>query len=157
LVGEPREAMTTFNILLAIHVLGVVWWVGGVAMVTAVLLPIFNRLPPPERIQRIKQLEARFANQARVAVVLVGITGFWMLGITGGFARLQFAYGWWIDLMLLVWVLFVVMLFVAEPLRLPAKIGLIHKPGAFLGVHAVLLALALAAIFFGVIGARGGF
>ena len=147
--------MATFNILLAIHVLGVVWWVGGVAMVTAVLLPIFNRLPGPERIQRIKELEARFANQARVAVVLVGITGFWMLGISGGFARLHGA--WWIDLMLLVWVLFVAMLFVAEPLRLPAKAGLIHKPGAFLAVHAVLLTLALAAIFFGVIGARGGF
>ncbi|MGH8146532.1 MAG: hypothetical protein ACREPY_09375 [Rhodanobacteraceae bacterium] len=149
--------MATFNILLAVHVLSVVWWVGGVAMVTAVLLPMFNRLPGDERLGRIKQLEARFANQARVAVVLVGITGFWMLGLTGGFARLQFAYGWWIDLMLLVWVLFVLMLFVAEPLRLPAKIGLIHKPHAFLVLHAVLLALALAAIFCGVIGARGGF
>jgi uncharacterized membrane protein len=149
--------MTTFNVLLAVHVLGVVWWVGGVAMVTAVLLPIFNRLLAQERIKRIKQLEDRFANQARVAVVLVGITGFWMLGLTGGFARLQFAHGWWIDLMLLVWVLFVVMLFVAEPLRLPAKLGLIHKPHAFLILHAVLLTLALAAIFCGVVGASGGF
>jgi len=149
--------MLKFDILLAVHVLAVVWWVGGVAMVTATLLPIFNRLPPPERIQRIRQLEARFVNQARVAVVLAGITGFWMLGLTGGFARLRFAYGWWIDLMLLVWVLFTVMLFVAEPLRLPARLGLVHKPGAFLALHAVLLGLALAAIFCGVIGARGGF
>ncbi|HEU0277710.1 MAG TPA: hypothetical protein VFQ95_07820, partial [Rhodanobacteraceae bacterium] len=71
----------TLNILLAIHVLAVVWWIGGVSMVTATLLPIFNRLPPDERIQRIKQLEHRFANQARVAVLLVGITGFWMYAI----------------------------------------------------------------------------
>jgi len=149
--------MLKFDILLAVHVLAVVWWVGGVAMVTATLLPIFNRLPPPERIQRIRQLEARFVNQARVAVVLAGITGFWMLGLTGGFARLRFAYGWWIDLMLLVWVLFTGMLFVAEPLRLPARLGLVHKPRAFLALHAVLLGLALAAIFCGVIGARGGF
>jgi uncharacterized membrane protein len=149
--------MLKFDILLAVHVLAVVWWVGGVAMVTATLLPIFNRLPPPERIQRIRQLEARFVNQARAAVVLAGITGFWMLGLTGGFARLRFAYGWWIDLMLLVWVLFTVMLFVAEPLRLPARLGLVHKPRAFLALHAVLLSLALAAIFCGVIGARGGF
>jgi uncharacterized membrane protein len=149
--------MLKFDILLAVHVLAVVWWVGGVAMVTATLLPIFNRLPPPERIQRIRQLEARFVNQARAAVVLAGITGFWMLGLTGGFARLRFAYGWWIDLMLLVWVLFTVMLFVAEPLRLPARLGLVHKPRAFLALHAVLLGLALAAIFCGVIGARGGF
>jgi uncharacterized membrane protein len=149
--------MLKFDTLLAVHVLAVVWWVGGVAMVTATLLPIFNRLPPPERIQRIRQLEARFVNQARAAVVLAGITGFWMLGLTGGFARLRFAYGWWIDLMLLVWVLFTVMLFVAEPLRLPARLGLVHKPRAFLALHAVLLGLALAAIFCGVIGARGGF
>lgn len=145
--------MTLFDILLAIHVLGVVWWVGGVAMVTAVLLPMFNRLPSDERIQRIKQLEARFANQARLAVALVGITGFWMYGLLPG-AIVQ---SWWIGLMMLVWFLFVLMLFVAEPLHLPAKVGLIHKPGAFLALHAVLLTLALAAVFGGVVGARGGF
>jgi hypothetical protein len=89
--------------------------------------------------------------------MLVGITGFWMLGLSGGLARLQFAHGWWIDLMLLVWVLFSAMLFVAEPLRLPARLGLIHKPRAFLALHAVLLVLALAAIAGGVTGARGGF
>ncbi|HET9818660.1 MAG TPA: hypothetical protein VFP92_05790 [Rhodanobacteraceae bacterium] len=148
--------MTTFNILLAIHVLSVVWWIGGVAIVTAVLLPLFNRLPAPERIQRIKQFEGRFANQARIAVLLAGITGFWMLEIKYGFAYLHQG-GWWIALMILVWALFMVMLFVAEPLRLPAKIGVIQDPRKFLVLHAVLLTLALAAIFCGVIGARGGF
>ncbi|HJP99089.1 MAG TPA: hypothetical protein VJ862_11050 [Rhodanobacteraceae bacterium] len=149
--------MLKFDILLAMHVLGVVWWIGGVATVTATLLPIFNRLPGPERLQWIRQLEHRFANQARAAVVLVGITGFWMLALTGGFARIGFRYGWWIDLMLLVWVLFAVMLFVAEPLELPARAGLIHKPRAFLALHAALLTLALLAIACGAIGARGGF
>ncbi|HEX7370337.1 MAG TPA: hypothetical protein VF284_08690 [Rhodanobacteraceae bacterium] len=149
--------MVLFNILVAVHVLSVVWWIGGVFTVTASLLPIVNRLPGQERIARIREFEHRFANQARVAVVLAGITGFWMLGLSGGFTRLQFAYGWWIDLMLLVWVLFVVMLFVAEPLRLPAKAGLIQKPRAFLVLHAVLLTLALVAIACGVVGARGGF
>lgn len=143
----------TFDILLAIHVLGVVWWIGGVAMVTATLLPIFNRLPADERIQRIKQLEHRFANQARIAVLLVGITGFWMYSLLPP----PVVQTWWIGLMVLVWVLFVLLLFVAEPLRLPAKFGVIHKPRKFLVVHAVLLTLALAAIFCGVIGARGGF
>jgi len=145
--------MALFNILLAVHVLSVVWWIGGVAMVTATLLPIFNRLPDDERIQRIKQLEARFANQARIAVLLAGISGFWMYALLPG----AVTHTWWIGLMLLVWVLFAIMLFVAEPLRLPAKLGLIHKPRAFLVVHAVLLTLALAAIAGGVIGARGGF
>jgi uncharacterized membrane protein len=143
----------TLNILLAIHVLAVVWWIGGVSMVTATLLPIFNRLSADERIGRIKQLEHRFANQARVAVLLVGITGFWMYTIVPE----MIAHTWWVGLMLLVWVLFTVLLFIAEPMRLPAKLGLIHKPAAFLGLHAVLLTLALAAIVGGVIGSRGGF
>lgn len=143
----------TLNILLALHVLGVVWWVGGVAMVTATLLPIFNRLPADERLQRIQQLEGRFANQARLAVLVVGITGLWMYVLVGP----AVAHTWWVGLMLLVWVLFTVMLFIAEPLRLPAKLGVIHNPRKFLVVHAVLLVLALAAIVGGVIGSRGGF
>lgn len=145
--------MATLNVLLAFHVLGVVWWVGGVAMVTATLLPIFNRLPAAERIERITQLEGRFANQARVAVLVVGITGFWMYALLPG----EVTHTWWIGLMMLVWVLFAMMLFVAEPLHLPAKLGLIHSPRKFLAVHVVLLVLALAAVFSGVIGARGGF
>ena len=145
--------MALFNILLAIHVLSVVWWIGGVFTVTTSLLPLFNRLPADERVQWIQRFEGRFANQARVAVLLAGISGFWMYALLPG----AITHTWWIGLMLLVWVLFAGMLFVAEPLRLPAKLGVVHNPRRFLVVHAVLLALALAAIFCGVIGARGGF
>ncbi|HEX5961141.1 MAG TPA: hypothetical protein VFY97_07835 [Rhodanobacteraceae bacterium] len=145
--------MTTFNILLAIHVLAVVWWIGGVFTVTTSLLPIFNRLQPPERIQRIKEFEGRFANQARIAVLLAGVTGFWMYALLPG----AMVHTWWIGLMMLVWVLFAIMLFVAEPLRLPVKVGAIQNPRKFLVIHAVLLVLALAAIVGGVIGSRGGF
>jgi uncharacterized membrane protein len=145
--------MALFNILLAIHVLSVVWWIGGVFTVTASLLPLFNRLPADERIQWIKRFEGRFANQARIAVLLAGISGVWMYALLPG----EITHTWWIGLMLLVWVLFAVMLFVAEPLRLPAKLGVIRSPRKFLVLHGVLLALALAAIAGGVIGARGGF
>jgi uncharacterized membrane protein len=146
-----------FIILLALHVLGIVWWIGGVALATCVILPMANKLPPAERIQRIKQFERRFATQARIAVLAVGITGFWMLAETGGFARLALAGSWWLDLMILVWLAFAFMLFIAEPFGLPAKIGLIQKPFAFQMLHVVMLVLALAAIFAGVIGSRGGF
>jgi uncharacterized membrane protein len=142
-----------FNILLAIHVLSVVWWIGGVATVTASLLPLFNRLPADERIHWIQRFEGRFANQARIAVLLAGLSGFWMYALLPG----EITHTWWIGLMLLVWVLFAIMLFVAEPLQLPAKLGVIRNPRVFLALHAVLLTLALAAITGGVIGARGGF
>jgi len=145
--------MALFNILLAIHVLSVVWWVGGVFTVTTSLLPLFNGLSAGERLRWIQRFEGRFANQARIAVLLAGISGFWMYALLPG----AITHTWWIGLMLLVWVLFAIMLFVAEPLRLPAKLGVIQNPRAFLVLHAVLLALALAAIAGGVIGARGGF
>ena len=145
--------MAMFNILLAIHVLSVVWWIGGVFTVAASLLPLFNRLPADERVQWIEQFEGRFANQARVAVLLAGISGFWMYALLPG----EITHTWWIGLMLLVWVLFAIVLYVAEPLHLPAKLGVIQNPRKFLALHAVLLALALAAIAGGVIGARGGF
>lgn len=145
--------MALFNILLAIHVLSVVWWIGGVFTVTTSLLPLFNRLAPDERIQWIKRFEGRFANQARIAVLLAGITGFWMYTLVPG----EIAHTWWIGLMMVVWVLFAIMLFVAEPLRLPAKLGVIQNPRKFLVIHAVLLVLALVAIAGGIIGARGGF
>lgn len=149
--------MAIYNVLLALHVLAVVWWIGGVTMVTFVLLPIYNRLPEMERVERIRQLQHRFVNQARLAMLVVGGAGFWMLSLNGGAARLDPTHGWWLDLMILVWGLFFVLLFVAEPLRLPDRVGLIHKRFTFLMVHAVLLVLALAAVFCGVIGARGGF
>lgn len=142
-----------FNILLAIHVLSVVWWIGGVFTVTTSLLPLFSGLPADERIQWIKRFEGGFANQARIAVLLAGISGFWMYVLLPG----AITHTWWIGLMLLVWVLFAIMLFVAEPLRLPAKLGVIQNPRKFLALHAVLLTLALAAVAGGVIGARGGF
>ena len=149
--------MTILAVLAALHVLGVVWWIGGVAFITGVALPSMHRLDASERIERIQQIERRFAWQARVAVLMVGITGVWMLALSGGVARLNFADGWWLDLMILVWALFALMLFVVEPLGVLARIGLVRHRVGFLLLHAVLLTLGLAAIFCGVIGARGGF
>ena len=47
----------------AIHVLAVVLWIGGVALVTTVLLPAVRRLKSPEeRIASFKSVEQRFAS-----------------------------------------------------------------------------------------------
>ncbi|MDN5864415.1 MAG: hypothetical protein L0I62_04275 [Gammaproteobacteria bacterium] len=148
--------MTTLAILRALHVVGVVWWIGGVAIATCVILPMVRRFPPEERLQRIKQFEHRFAVQARIAVLIVGITGFWMLAELGGIARLTAPGAWWLDLMILVWLIFALLLFIAEPLGLPAKVGLIQSPFGFQMLHTVMLILALAAVFAGVLGVHGG-
>jgi len=149
--------MNIFDILIALHVLGVVWWIGGVAMVTTVYLPMTNRLPDAERKNRIEEIERRFAWQARIAVVLVGTTGFWMLARAGGLALLANAHAWWLNLMIFVWSVFAVMLFLVEPFGLLKKTRLAESRFGFWLLHAILLLLALLAVVCGVLGTRGGF
>jgi uncharacterized membrane protein len=46
----------------ALHVFGVVLWIGGVAFVTTVLLPAVRRLKAPaERVAFFEAVERRFA------------------------------------------------------------------------------------------------
>ena len=62
-----------------IHVLGVVWWIGGVAMVTTVLLPATRQLEESERrLELFERIEHRFARQARWATLLTGLSGLYL-------------------------------------------------------------------------------
>src|SRR3984957_19180344 len=66
-------------IALAIHVLAVVLWIGGVAMVTTVLLPAVRGFKSAaERIEFFETIECRFVWQARGTTVLAGASGFYM-------------------------------------------------------------------------------
>jgi uncharacterized membrane protein len=57
---------------LALHVLSVVLWIGGVAMVTTVLLPMVQRFKSAqERMDFFFAIERRFAWQARATSLLV--------------------------------------------------------------------------------------
>jgi uncharacterized membrane protein len=60
-----------------VDVLGVVLWIGGVAMVTTVLLPATRRLKSPEeRVQFFDRIESGFARQTRWTVLVTGLSGF---------------------------------------------------------------------------------
>jgi uncharacterized membrane protein len=103
----------------ALHVLGVVLWIGGVAFVTTVLLPAVRRLKSPEeRVACFEAVEGRFAWQARGTTLLVGATGFHLVHAWDLWHRFTTAAYWWMHAMVVVWALFTVMLFVAEPLFL---------------------------------------
>lgn len=143
----------------ALHVLGVIWWVGGVAMVTATILPALKSagLPDADRQHVFRTIRGRFVWQARAAVLLVGASGAYLLAYLGGIARLRvLAAGWWIDLMVLTWAVFALLLFVLEPVGLMARTGIARKPRAFLLMHVVLLVLALVTVCAGAIFAHGG-
>jgi uncharacterized membrane protein len=103
----------------ALHVLGVVLWIGGVAFVTTVLLPSVRRLKSPaERVAFFEAIEGRFAWQARGTTLLVGATGFHLVQAWSLWDRFASPGYWWMHAMVAVWAIFTLMLFVAEPLFL---------------------------------------
>lgn len=147
----------------AIHVLSVVVWIGGVSLVTTVLLPAMRRKPPEQWIRDFDEIERRFAPQARVAVLLTLLSGLYMLHAYDLWDRFADARFWWMHLMVGVWLLFAALLFVIEPLIIRRTV---HRrfttaPEAtltrMLWMHRVMLALSLLAIFAAIGGSHGLF
>src|SRR5680860_1606340 len=97
--------MSEIAIVTALHVLGVVWWIGGLAFVTTVLLPEL-RGDPAHALERFHAIERRFAPQVRAAVLLVGASGGWMFYRLGLWCMLDVPRFWWLDAMLALWALF---------------------------------------------------
>ncbi len=111
--------MNDVTIARALHVLGVILWVGGVGFVTTVLLPSIRRMKiGHERISFFESVERRFAWQARATTLLVGASGFYITAVWDLWDRFYSIGYWWMHAMVLVWVVFTVMLFFAEPLFL---------------------------------------
>jgi uncharacterized membrane protein len=145
----------------ALHVLAVVLWIGGVAMVTTVVLPAARRLPTAaERLAFFEAIERRFAWQARVTTLIAGASGFYMVArmdLWLGFLSLDY---WWLDAMVAVWLLFTVVLFLAEPLFLDRWLRerALRAPEATFALiqqsHWILLILSLITIFGAVAGSH---
>ena len=150
------------TIALALHVLAIVLWIGGVAMVTTVLLPTVRRFKnAEERVAFFEAVERRFAWQARGTTLLAGASGFYMVDRLELWPALGSVDYWWLDAMILVWVLFTFMLFVAEPLFLDRWFGRRAKraPESTFALiqrfHWLLLVLSLITILGGVAGSHG--
>jgi uncharacterized membrane protein len=106
----------------AIHVLAVVLWIGGVGMVTTVLLPAIRLFKAPEeRGTFFEAVERRFATQARITTLLAGLSGFYMVYRLDLWDRFALRNYWWMHAMVCVWLVFTVMLFIIEPLSLHRK------------------------------------
>lgn len=146
----------------ALHVLAVVLWIGGVAFVTTVLLPAVRRLKAPEeRLELFNAIERRFAWQARATTLLTGLTGLDMLIRFDLWDRFFSLGYWWMHAMVLTWLIFTVMLFVAEPLFLHRRLILrakVDPEGTFRRVqrmHWLLLTLSLITVLGAVAGSHG--
>jgi uncharacterized membrane protein len=153
--------MDDIAIARAVHVLAVVHWIGGLAFVTLVVLPLAGSRPNAmEALALFDAVERRFAAQVRVSIPLAGATGLWMtyrMDLWERFADPRF---WWMSAMLGLWLVFMLMVFVAEPLlheRFAQQA--LRDPASALRrmtlLHAFLLALAALTVLGAVAGAHG--
>jgi uncharacterized membrane protein len=146
----------------AIHVLAIVFWIGGVAMVTTVLLPAVRRFKASEeRLAFFDAVEHRFARQARLSTAVAGLSGFYMLYRLDLWGRFLSGEYWWMHAMVGLWLIFTAMLFVLEPVFLhrwlkrraaaapDATFALIER------LHWLLLALGAATVLGAVAGTYG--
>ena len=154
--------MESFILARVIHVLGVVLWIGGVAMITTVILPWIRKLPHQENpVAFFEHVEQRFARQARVVTLLTGLSGFYLLHQMGAWSRYLLLEYWWLHAMTLIWLVFTLILFVLEPLVL--RDVLIRRaerdPSGTLAIieraHWVLLTLSLVTAAGAVAGSHG--
>ena len=147
-----------------IHVVAVILWIGGVSMVTTVLIPAIKKMKSKEeQIQMFETIEGKFALQAKITTLFTGITGFYMLYELDAWDRYLDYRFWWIHAMTIVWIIFSLILYVLEPLVLqkvfkkyatenPEKtFGIMHR------LHWVLLLLSLITTAGAVAGSHGWF
>jgi len=148
-------------VALALHVLAVIHWIGGLAFVTLVLLPLAKlRLTGEESLTLFNSLERRFAAQVRFSIPLAGVTGLWMtyrMELWGRFADPHF---WWMSAMLGLWLVFMLIVFMLEPLlherfQQQARVDPASTLRRITRLHNFLLALAALTVLGAVSGARG--
>lgn len=147
-----------------VHIIAVILWIGGVSMVTTVLIPAIKKMKSKEeQIKTFETIEGKFAIQAKVTTFLTGLSGFYMLYELNAWNRYFNYRFWWIHAMTLVWVIFTLILFVLEPFILhrvfkkyadknPEKtFGIMHR------LHWVLLIISLITTAGAVAGSHGWF
>jgi uncharacterized membrane protein len=154
--------MTDLALARAAHVLAVVLWIGGAGMVTTVLLPAIRRsYPATQRFAVFHAMETRFAAQARVTTAIAGISGLYMVWRLDLWVRFLSVEYWWMHAMVLIWLLFIAMLFVIEPLFLEAELERRataepeHTFRLVERMHRLMLALSLLTVAGAVAGSIG--
>ncbi len=99
------------TILLIIHTICVIVWIGGVTFVTTVIFPMMYMSDGSlEKALMFQRVEHRFAGMVKWLIAIVGITGFWILYAKYGFGILAQARGIGIAIMIFAWALYTIVL-----------------------------------------------
>lgn len=76
-------------VLVSLHILAAVVWVGGMFFAYVMVRPAMDELPPPEPVKMWGRIFRRFFNWVWLSVIILVLTGFAMIfGPYGGFANL---------------------------------------------------------------------
>jgi uncharacterized membrane protein len=104
-----------YVIVLIIHVISVVVWIGGVAFVTMVTFPMIQRSENSlEQVMMFQGVEHRFSKIAKVMVLMAGLSGLLLISEKYGFNLKDLSIGVW--LMIILWTLYASLLFGLEKL-----------------------------------------
>lgn len=147
----------------ALHVLCVAHWIGGVSFVTLIALPFARAASDPGKGWALfEAIENRFSAQVRWTIPIAGATGFWMTYRLDGWSRFLVPAFWWMDAMVLIWMIFMVVVFVIEPFaHRQLEAAAARDPAGTMRrlfyVHLVLAAAAALTILGAVTGSHGGF
>lgn len=157
-----------FYIMHIIHLLTVILWIGGLAFVTTMVLPMAIKDPDPLRkVLTFQRIEHRFAPTAKWYNLITGASGFVMIFQMGWHKVLFTRQGIPLTFMVLVWVFWFVMLFGLEPIVIKKMLERMAKSGEKMEIetvfarmnrmHWMMLIVSLAASAAGVLTAHGPF
>ncbi len=155
-----------FSVMHIVHLLTVIIWIGGLAFVTMIALPMAIKNPDPiEKVLGFQRVEHRFAPMAKYYNIVTGGTGLVMIIQTGWYKLLFTAGGIPLTFMVVVWAFWFVMLVGLEPIIIRRMLEKMAKSGTAMDIetvfrrmnrmHWILLVLSLAASVAGAITAHG--
>jgi uncharacterized membrane protein len=158
-----------FSITHIIHLMAVVLWIGSLAFVTAIVLPmILNNPDALGKVLLFRGIERRFARAAKALNLITGASGFVMVFIMGWQRVMLTKPGIPLLIMTLIWGFWFVLLFGLEPIiikRMLDKMARDAKEHGGLEIDAVfrrmqsmhwfLLLLSFAAIASGAVFVHG--
>ncbi len=144
------------TILLIIHILCVIVWIGGVTFVTTVIFPMMYRTEGSlEKALLFQGVEHRFAAIVKWVIAITGATGLWILAAKYGFGILAQPRGIGIVIMIFAWALYTTVLLserkiFAKIFADPQKIDMNKALKAINLMHWFLLTVSYSAVAAGV-------
>lgn len=151
-----------------VHLLTVILWIGGLAFVTGIVLPMAIKTPDAlQKVLTFQRVEHRFAPLAKWYNIITGISGFamvWLMGWQGLYFTRE---GLALTFMTGIWLFWFVMLVGLEPIVIRKMLEKMAREGDKMDIdgifrkvkklHWFMVAISLAAATAGVFVAHGGY